>query len=325
MTIGELTTYDKIIVAFSGGKDSMACFLHLLEQGVDRSKIELWHHEIDGREEETFMDWECTPAYCEAFAKAFWVPIYFSWKQGGFKREMLRENSLTAPISFENENKEVVTVGGTRGKKSTRLKFPQVSADLSVRWCSSYLKVDICKTAIINQERFRGIRTLVVSGERAEESSARSHYAYLEPDKADLRGGKSYIRFVDRCRIIKGWSLEKVWEIIARWKIRVHPAYYLGWGRVSCKFCIFGNANQTASAHYISPKQGDSIMGYEKKFGCTIKRDISMRDLIKKGKPYESITPELAKIATSYEYDLPIFMDEWILPSGAYGEQCGSM
>ena len=51
--------YDKYIVAFSGGKDSTACFLHLLECGVPVEKIELWHHDIDGRGR-TFMDWEVT-------------------------------------------------------------------------------------------------------------------------------------------------------------------------------------------------------------------------------------------------------------------------
>lgn len=317
-----MLNYDKYIVAFSGGKDSTACFLHLLDIGVDKSKIELWHHDIDGKGE-TFMDWECTPAYCEAFAKAFGVPIYFSWKEGGFEREMLRKNKLTAPTSFENENKEIITVGGIRGKKSTRLKFPQVSPDLSVRWCSAYLKIDVCKNAIINQYRFRNIRTVVISGERGQESTARANYAILEPDKADLRNGKSYKRHVDRWRPIRDMSIEKVWDIIERYKVRVHPAYYLGWGRVSCKYCIFGNNNQFASAYTISPKQGDKIMRYENKFDCTIKRDKSIRQLIDKGTPYSSITEDLKKVATSYKYNLPIIMGKWILPAGAYGESCG--
>lgn len=49
----DLATYDHIIVAFSGGKDSWACLLHLLDLDVERKKIELWHHLVDGREGST--------------------------------------------------------------------------------------------------------------------------------------------------------------------------------------------------------------------------------------------------------------------------------
>lgn len=314
----ELPSYDKYLVAFSGGKDSMACVLHLLDMGIQPSQIELWHHDIDGGEE-IFMDWECTPAYCRAFAESFGIPIYFSGKEGGFLREMLRSNSLTAPTYFETPDEGVKKIGGTRGKPSTRLKFPQVSPDLSVRWCSAYLKIDVCATAIRNQDRFRGIRTLVISGERGEESTARSKYAEFEPDRSHLPGK----RHVDRWRPIKDWLETEVWAIIEKYKVRVHPAYYMGWGRVSCKFCIFGNANQFASAYHVSAPQGENIMGYEKEFGITIKRNIDLRSLIEAGTPYSTITPELIGISTSYEYTLPIFMDEWLLPAGAYGESCG--
>jgi 3'-phosphoadenosine 5'-phosphosulfate sulfotransferase (PAPS reductase)/FAD synthetase len=163
----DILNYDRYIVAFSGGKDSVASLLRLLEMGVHWNKIELWHHEVDGREE-TFMDWEVTTSYCQAFADAFNVPIYFSWKMGGFKREMMRSQSLTAPTQFETSDGELKTIGGISGKPSTRHKFPQVSADLKVRWCSAYLKIDVCSAAIRNQKRFNNSRTLVISGERAE-------------------------------------------------------------------------------------------------------------------------------------------------------------
>src|SRR3546814_4213832 len=65
------------------------------------------------------------------------------------------------------------TAGG-RGKEGKRGKLPQVSPDLSVRWCSAYLKIDVMAASIRNQGRFLGQRTLVVTGERAQESVARS-------------------------------------------------------------------------------------------------------------------------------------------------------
>ena len=42
-TLPDLSTYDRILVAFSGGKDSICCLLRLLELGVPRSKIEQLH------------------------------------------------------------------------------------------------------------------------------------------------------------------------------------------------------------------------------------------------------------------------------------------
>lgn len=99
----DLQSYDHIIVAFSGGKDSTACILGLLEAGAPKEKIALWHHDIDGRDSR-LMDWTCTPDYCRKFANALNLPIFFSWKTGGYKREMFRNNQLTAPIKFEDMN-----------------------------------------------------------------------------------------------------------------------------------------------------------------------------------------------------------------------------
>ena len=346
----DIHSYHKYIIAFSGGKDSTAIFLHLLDMGVDRSKIELWHHEIDGREEEkNFMDWPITTSYCKAFADAFGVPIYFSWKRGGFKGEMLRENSRTAPAHFEDEDGNIHTVGGEGGKISTRRRYPQISGDLSVRWCSSSLKIDIFSSAICNQKRFNNSRTLVLSGERGEESPARSKYNTFEVDRADNRKkdsytlvtkmvsskGKSYEiqrlvepgkddRLVDRWRPIRDWSEKQVWEIIERYRIRTHPAYEIGFSRVSCLFCIFGNKDQFFSAYQISPQQGEEIIKYEKEFGCTIKRNESVTDLIRKGNPYPGLSnSELVEIARGKTYTLPIFIDTWTLPAGAFGKGCG--
>lgn len=326
MTGNELNSYDKIIVAFSGGKDSTACFLELLEAGADLSKIELWHHDIDGRESDRLMDWNVTPDYCRAFAEAYNVPLYFSWKVGGFSREMLRENQKTAPIRFEHPMYGGVVideVGGTRGKESTRRKFPQVSADLSVRWCSAYLKVDVCSAALRNQDRFIGAKTLLVSGERAEESSGRAKYSEFEPDRADNRNGKNIVRHVDRYRPIHKWNEAEVWEIIKRHQVRVHPAYYIGWGRVSCSACIFGSADQWASLAAIDPDQVLKIAALEEEFGVTINRKKSVMDLVSEGTPYPGTASEHIKDSQAKKYDHEIFVENWTLPAGAFGESCG--
>lgn len=325
MTEIDLHSYDKYIVSYSGGKDSTACFLYLLENGIPPEKIELWHQDIDGRST-TFFDWEVTPDYCRQFAKAFGVKIFFQWKIGGFEREMLRDNSLTAPTSFELPDGSVRTKGGTGGDPNTRRKFPQVCADLKKRWCSAYLKIDVFTMAIVNQERFRNIRTLVISGERGEESPQRAKYKIFEPDRADRRDGKKVVRHVDRFRPIRDWKEHQVWDIIRRFRVRPHPCYFMGFSRCSCKFCIFGNKDQMASANLISPGITRKIVGYESDFKCTIKRNTDLATFISTGKPYGSITQELISQVTSYEYKQSIIIppsEEWILPAGAFGVSCG--
>ncbi len=324
MTSEELNSYDKYLVCFSGGKDSIACFLNLLDLGVPKEKIELHHSLVDG-EGETLMDWEITEDYCRKFAAAFNVPIYFNYKVGGFEREMLRNKAKTAPIRFQIGDFTWVEKGGERGKEGTRLKFPQISPDLRTRWCSSYQKVDCQTLAIINDPRFRNIRTLVISGERGEESAARGKYAILEPDRADLRNGKKFQRYVDRWRPVRDWTEKEVWDIICRYKVRAHPCYELGFSRCSCKFCIFGNADQFKTAYAISPVKGEKLIKYEDSFKVTMKRDMDLRTLIEKGDQYPaSKDEELVALATSYTYTESIIVEgEWKLPAGAFKMGCG--
>lgn len=309
--------FDKVVIGFSGGKDSVACVLHCLELGIHKDRIELWHHEIDdGDTGQLKMDWPCTHGYVKAFANALGIPLYFSWREGGFARELLRENALTAPTLFETPD-GLMKAGGVRGTPSTRRKFPQQSANLSTRWCSAALKIDICSIAIANQARFNGKRTILVTGERAQESSARAKYQSAEPHKPSNRK-----RMVWQWRPVHQWSEEEVWTILERHRIRAHPAYFLGWSKCSCMTCIFGSPSQWASVAQIAPRKVIQIRQHEKDFGVTLRRDGDIDKAIGRGVPYP-MDSEHIRVAMSETYDLPIFMDKWVLPSGAYGEAAG--
>ncbi len=147
----DLAGYDRILVAFSGGKDSLACLLHLLELGFDPARIELHHHDVDGGT--PFMDWPCTLGYGRAIAARFGVPLYRSWRDGGFLAELNRDGVPTAPVFFERPDGTVGRAGG-QGPPGVRGRYPQVSADLRVRWCSPVLKIDVMAALIRGQARF---------------------------------------------------------------------------------------------------------------------------------------------------------------------------
>lgn len=320
----DLDSYDRVILAFSGGKDSLACALHLLELGVPSEKIEFHHHEVDGREGPAFMDWESTPSYCRAVANVLGVRLFSSWKVGGFEREMLRDQQATAATSFETRNHGVITVGGTSGKLGTRLKFPQVSADLRCRWCSAYLKIDVLDKVLVNGPDYQGKRLLVVSGERAEESPSRARYKTFEPGRVhSVHKG----RHVDHWRPVHGWSTAEVWEVIQRNGIVPHPAYFLGWGRLSCMTCVFASPSQWATIRSITPERFRRIAEYEARFGVTIQRKRSVVALADAGTSYAAALsqPDVVAAAMAVEWRgvVKVSPDCWILPAGAFGESAG--
>ncbi len=317
----ELSTYDKVIVAFSGGKDSTACFLHLLDQGVPKEKIELWHHLIDGEPgSEPFMDWPMTEEYCQKFAEAFDVPIYFSWRHGGFFRELMKKQSQTAPVSWENPDGTIGTAGGTRGKVGDRRRWPMPAAKLEIRWCSSVLKIDVMSLAINNQERFLNSKTLVITGERAGESLNRAKYLHFQPHRciAPTKG-----KIVHHWRPILEWDEAQVWSIIEKYKVNAHPAYHLGWGRLSCITCIFGNDDQWASAKYLYPGAVERLAKLEEELDHTIDPNRkTIRQAIEGGNTFTA-AEVLAEDHLTFPEDYSIFTEDWAVPDGAFKKTGG--
>jgi 3'-phosphoadenosine 5'-phosphosulfate sulfotransferase (PAPS reductase)/FAD synthetase len=315
--------YDKIVIAFSGGKDSLACLLHLIETGAELSKIEIWHHDVDGREGSTLMDWPVTGAYCIAVAKHFNMPIYFSWRKGGIEAEMNRVNSLTGNVLFESPIGLTEIPSTDRPAfYNTRRKFPQIGADLSSRWCSSYNKIDVANSQLRNDPRFRGTKTLFITGERGEESANRAQYSPFEAHKADLRNGKKYRRHIDHYRPVLHWSERQVWSIIEKFSIIPHPAYYLGFSRTSCMSCIFLNADGFKTVQYLDPDRFDRLAKYEEEFGVTMKRNSTLRNLILKGNIH-TMDEAYISLAMGHEWSQSVIAEKWTLPIGAYKNGCG--
>lgn len=182
----EIHSYDLYLVCFSGGKDSVALVLALLELGVPPDKIELHHQLVDGRKSGYFFDYPCTKSYCRAFAKAFGLKLYLSWREGGFEGELTRKDAPTGAACFETPDGTVVRVGGN-GPNATCEKYPAIGDPKKGRWCSTRLKSTVMTSLIINQERLQGIRVAVISGERAEESRNRATYTDFEPHDSDPR------------------------------------------------------------------------------------------------------------------------------------------
>ncbi len=323
----DLGIYDKVIVCMSGGKDSLACLLHFFDLGVDRNRIELWHHDIDGREGSSLMDWPFMADYNRKLAEAFCLPLYFSWLEGGFEGEMLKNNSYSRSHRVETpDGLLILERDKSRAKPGSRLKFPQISANLQTRWCSSALKIDVGRRALTNQARFDNQKILFITGERREESSNRARYNQFEPHACDRRKGRK-ARQVDAWRPVIDWTEEQVWAILKNHGVTPPVPYRLGWGRSSCMKCIFNDATLWATLKRHFPGSLDKIAAYEEQFGITIHRkQIPIMDVSRKAKPLDIADKEAFLQALKQEYTLPVTQSSssWKLPAGAFNKsECG--
>ncbi len=332
-----LSEYDKIIVAFSGGKDSLAVILRLLDLGIDRKKLEIWHHRVDGHPSDPKpwgleWDWRVTDTYVTSVAEALGIPLYFSWRVGGISQEMIRRDSPTADVWFEapgpgGERIVMQAPPSSRPSKGTRLKFPAVSMDLSTRWCSAYVKIDVASRALNNRPDLLGKKILFCTGERREEGKitrdgkTSGRAAYL---KAELHRTSSGRKLVHQWRPIIDWSAEDVWGIIRHWKIRPHPAYFLGWGRVSCELCIFQTKPKFwATIKELDPERLEQMASVERELGHTLYQRTSIKDLAAKGQSFLPPDVPVWFLERMMAGQLPwpsVLLEageEWVLPIGA--------
>jgi 3'-phosphoadenosine 5'-phosphosulfate sulfotransferase (PAPS reductase)/FAD synthetase len=303
-----------IIVAFSGGKDSIAMVLYLLEQGVKPTRIHLHHHEVDGHGPNLF-DWPCTRSYCGAFAEAFGLRIFYSYREGGIMREVYRNNEPRQDILFQREpGGPYSRIPAKRTALNTRLKFPAVSANMQTRWCSSSVKISVLLSLVCHHPLYQG-QFIVLTGERREESSARRKYAAIESFKASTKTRRAL-----QYRILLDWTELAVWNILARWNIQPHPAYMLGWPRCSCQLCIFNHPDVWATIATISPDKLDQIAATETDIHFTLYHGKSIQDVAREGQAFTDLDPFWVSQALG-AFTAPIRPGNWTLPKGAFKKQ----
>lgn len=326
--------YDRIIVSFSGGKDSLTCILHMLELGIPPERLELWHQAVDGEpgKGRRFMDWPVTEAYCKAISLALGVPLRFMWREGGFWWEIWKTNDRARPVAFELQPGSLVRgdigySGGERGKIGTRRRFPaavpMTTPQLQgARWCTSMLKIDVARGAFSNLPEFKSGLFLLVTGERREESKNRAKYAEVIEAVTPTRK-----RHVTQWRAIINWYEQEIWDIIKRWRIRPHPAYYLGFTRVSCMPCIFGTLDQWASIRDLDRTRFDELAAMEREFEQPIQPGDWITERAKRGKSYIPNDPKMIALALGEEYAPELAVvpqgETWELPRGAFQKSQG--
>jgi 3'-phosphoadenosine 5'-phosphosulfate sulfotransferase (PAPS reductase)/FAD synthetase len=309
-----------VVIAFSGGKDSVAMVLHMLEQGISKDRIHLHHHDVDGGNKNKLWDWECTETYCKAFAQALGLKYLVSYREGGITREIYRKEEGRQNVYYQTEtNGAFNCILSDKKAINTRMKFPAVAADLNTRWCSSTVKIDVLGSVIRYNSEYNN-EVVVLTGERREESTARAKYKEVEMYRAATKKRKAIL-----WRCIIDWTEQDVWDIMQRWNIQPHPAYMIGWNRCSCQTCIFGSGNIWATINKISPEKVEAIAQIEKDTAFTLYSKLNIYQKVATGKVFEGMDQYWIDQATG-EFTTQIFVENWTLPAGAFkSESAGSI
>ena len=347
-----LEMYDLVIVLISGGKDSIACYYKLLELGVPKSKIEFWHHDIDGGHPSRTMDWRCTANYIRSFAEAEQIPLRVSWRKNGFFGELYRIGAselieyvdpetgeiYQCPPSkkyMECQKLKVVAISEMENKLAEfgyRMKFPMKSGDLSRRWCSAYLKIMVADTVLRNMNSVAAnltmtrmdIKLLIVSGERRGESVGRSKYNEIEIHRTNAVS--KHHRTVHQWRPVIDYSEKDIWEVLKRHKVNPHPCYRAGWNRCSCAMCIFSTPQLFAGIRELYPKEYALLCQDEKVLGFTLDNHCDLETYIGSADScvYHGDKEAIQSLLTGeFPVESVYVKDKWKYPAGAFHGAAG--
>lgn len=347
-----LEMYDLVIVLISGGKDSIACYYKLLELGVPKSKIEFWHHDIDGGHPSRTMDWRCTANYIRSFAEAEQIPLRVSWKKNGFFGELYRIGAselieyvdpetgeiYQCPPSkkyMECQKLKVAAISEMENKLAEfgyRMKFPMKSGDLSRRWCSAYLKIMVADTVLRNMNSVAAnltktrmdIKLLIVSGERRGESVGRSKYNEIEIHRTNAVS--KHHRTVHQWRPVIDYSEKDIWEVLKRHKVNPYPCYRAGWNRCSCAMCIFSTPQLFAGIRELYPKEYALLCQDEKVLGFTLDNHCDLETYIGSADScvYHGDKEAIQSLLTGeFPVESVYVKDKWKYPVGAFHGAAG--
>ena len=146
-----------------------------------------------------------------------------------------------------------------------RRRFPALTADLRIRWCSGFLKIDVARTLLARSVAEGSKKILVISGERAAESAPRSRYHRGQDTEAS-----SGRRQIHQLRLVYDHSDAEVWDELRLafpgkdYGIQAHPSYELGWSRCSCAGCIFSSGEDLARLREALPRQFERLAQAER-------------------------------------------------------------
>ena len=201
------------IASISGGKDSAAMALHLLEEGI---------------------------SYRNVFYDTGWEhPAVYEYIDGPLTKAIGKIEIITPPLPTLDENQERVArkYEDRLGHVSAMIRWiikKSIFPSRRIRYCTDYLKIRAIKN-LVKEINERGDIPVNIVGIRAAESAARAKMPERE------------ISIQLDCAVwrpILSWSTEQVIDIHKRHGLPPNPLYLQGADRVGCWPCIFSRKSE---------------------------------------------------------------------------------
>lgn len=224
-----------VVISHSGGKDSQAMMIRLLEAGVPTQQMLVVHASL-GR-----IEWEGAEDHARVQAEAAGVPFLVARA----KRTLF----------------DMV-----RDRHATRPEVPSWPSSAQ-RQCTSDLKRGPIMREVRRYGDAHGYRVIVnCMGLRAEESPARRRRPPWRRNDAACNTRREWFDYLP----IRDLSTAEVFETIKSAGQRPHHAYESGNERLSCVFCIFGSRNDLRNGAATRPELADEYMRLEEITGYSM-------------------------------------------------------
>jgi 3'-phosphoadenosine 5'-phosphosulfate sulfotransferase (PAPS reductase)/FAD synthetase len=222
------------VVNHSGGKDSQAMFIKLLER-VPASQLLVVHASLGE------MEWHGALELAQAQAQAAGVPFIVARSDKSLL-DMVERRFAARP--------EVPS-------------FPSASH----RQCTSDLKRGPIEREVRRYAKAHGL-TLIVNctGIRAQESPSRAKVQVFTRNERNSAAGRSWFDWAP----IHSLTTLDVFQSIERAGQQPHPAYAAGNQRLSCVFCIMGSRHDIALGAKARPELFARYVELEQRTGYTM-------------------------------------------------------
>lgn len=283
----------RIVVSISGGKDSIAMLLSLLEL-VQAGYLSL--HQIIAHHQIVLEDWPGTVEYCEDVCNRLDIPFFSTQaRYSGYEcqechnRYLVSCTSSVAPWCRVCSSRQATYLRQVESVLDL-VEWRQAWPSLAVRFCTSYFKRDNFNAWARANAQLLGDSPVICMGERALESRGRAKLPEWR-GRTGLKQG-----WMDEYRPILSWRRIEVFRKMRQFDVVPHYCYEAqgmtshdmyevnqeGGPRLSCVMCFLKSADQLRAGYYI--QEGRAVMEraleIESATGHTIKHGESLAQLL---------------------------------------------